>query len=121
MLFNVPIILSGVIVEYHPFSSKDQSRLHLFGLKVMPSIILCYLTRDRPERGEEQETPTQLQETHTVMMKKGEMKSENSFVVITYTSRFDDLWSDMWTRVSEAKKSEAKMVYRETKNAIQTS
>ena len=30
------------MVEYHPFSSKDQSRLHQFGLKALPGIFLGY-------------------------------------------------------------------------------
>ena len=32
--FKGPIILFGAMVEYHPFSTRDQSRLHQFGKKV---------------------------------------------------------------------------------------
>ena len=31
------------MVEYHPVSSKDQSRLHQFGAKVLPSKFLGYV------------------------------------------------------------------------------
>ena len=30
------------MVEYHPISAKDQSRLHQFGAKVLPGIFLGY-------------------------------------------------------------------------------
>ena len=33
-----PIIPFGSMVEYHPISAKDQSRLHQFGKKVLPGI-----------------------------------------------------------------------------------
>ena len=32
--FKGPIILSGAMVEYHPISAKDQSRLHQLGKNV---------------------------------------------------------------------------------------
>ena len=38
--FNGPVIPCGAIVEYHPISAKDQSRLHQFGPKVLPGIFL---------------------------------------------------------------------------------
>ena len=31
------------MVEYHPVSAKGQSRLHLFGAKVLPGIFLGYV------------------------------------------------------------------------------
>ena len=37
-----PVIPSGAMVEYHPVSAKDQSRLHQFGPKVLASIFLGY-------------------------------------------------------------------------------
>ena len=36
MPFNGPIIPFGAMVEYHPISAKDQSRLHQFGSEVLP-------------------------------------------------------------------------------------
>ena len=33
----------GVVVEYHPISSKDLSRLHQFGTKVLPGIFFGYV------------------------------------------------------------------------------
>ena len=43
MSSNGPVIPFGAMVEYHPISSKDQSRLHQFGgSKVLPSIFLGY-------------------------------------------------------------------------------
>ena len=42
MTFNGPVIPFGAMVEYHPFSAKDQSRLHRFGAKVLPGIFLAY-------------------------------------------------------------------------------
>ena len=41
-LFNGPIIPFGSLVEYHPVSSKDQSRIHQFGKKVSPGLFLGY-------------------------------------------------------------------------------
>ena len=38
--FKGPIILFGTLVEYHPISVRDQSRLHQFGKKVFPRIFL---------------------------------------------------------------------------------
>ena len=35
-----PIIPFGAMVEYHPSSPKDQSRIHQFGKKVLPRIFL---------------------------------------------------------------------------------
>ena len=43
MPFNGPVIPFGAMVEYHPISAKDISRLHHFGPKVLPGIFLCYV------------------------------------------------------------------------------
>ena len=40
--FKGPIIPFGSLVEYHPISAKDQSRIHLFGKKVLPGLFLGY-------------------------------------------------------------------------------
>ena len=40
--FNGPVIPFGAMVEYHPISAKDPSRLHQFGPKVFPGIFLGY-------------------------------------------------------------------------------
>ena len=40
--FNGPIIPFGSLVEYHPITAKDQSRIHQFGKKVLPGIFLGY-------------------------------------------------------------------------------
>ena len=37
-----PIIPFGSLVEYYPFSAKDQSRIHQFGKKVLPGLFLGY-------------------------------------------------------------------------------
>ena len=42
MLLNGPMVPSGAMVEYHPISAKDQSRLHQFGSRVLPGIFLGY-------------------------------------------------------------------------------
>ena len=42
MPFNGPVIPFGAVVEYHPLSAKDQSRLHQFGPKVLPGTFLGY-------------------------------------------------------------------------------
>ena len=39
---NGPVIPFGAVVEYHPISSKDQSRLHQFEAKVLPGMFLVY-------------------------------------------------------------------------------
>ena len=43
MPFNGPVIPFGAMVEYHPISAKDISRLHQFGKKVLPGIFLGYV------------------------------------------------------------------------------
>ena len=35
-----PIIPFGSLVEYHPITAKDQSRIHQFGKKVLPGLFL---------------------------------------------------------------------------------
>ena len=40
MPFDGPVIPFGAIVEYHPISAKDLSRLHQFGPKVLPGFFL---------------------------------------------------------------------------------
>ena len=37
-----PIIPFGSLVEYHPITAKDQSRIHQFGTKVLPGLFLGY-------------------------------------------------------------------------------
>ena len=37
-----PITLLGSLVEYHPITAKDQSRIHQFGKKVLPGLFLGY-------------------------------------------------------------------------------
>ena len=37
-----PIIPFGSLVEYYPITSKDQSRIHQFGKKVLPGLFLGY-------------------------------------------------------------------------------
>ena len=40
--FGEPIIPLGAMVEYHPISPRDLSRIHQFGRKVPPGIFLSY-------------------------------------------------------------------------------
>ena len=40
--FKGPIIPFGSLVEYHPITTKDQSRIHQFGKKVLPGLFLGY-------------------------------------------------------------------------------
>ena len=40
--FKGPIIPFGSLVECHPISAKDQSRIHQFGKKVLPGLLLGY-------------------------------------------------------------------------------
>ena len=40
--FKGPIIPFGSLVENHPFTAKDQSRIHQFGKKVLPRLFLGY-------------------------------------------------------------------------------
>ena len=40
--FEGPIIPFGAMVEYHPISTRDRSRLHQVGKKVLPGIFLGY-------------------------------------------------------------------------------
>ena len=42
MPFDGPMIPFGAMVEYHPISAKDQSRLHLFVAKFLPGVFLGY-------------------------------------------------------------------------------
>ena len=47
-----PVIPCGALVEYHPISAKDISRLHPFGPKVLPDIFprLCIVRGENLER-----------------------------------------------------------------------
>ena len=40
--FKGPIIPFGSLVEYHPITAKDQSRIYQFGKKVLPGLFLGY-------------------------------------------------------------------------------
>ena len=40
--FKGPIIPFGSLVEYYPIAAKDQSRIHQFGKKVFPGLLLGY-------------------------------------------------------------------------------
>ena len=40
--FKGPIIPFGSLVEYHPITANDQSRIHQFGKKVLPGLFLGY-------------------------------------------------------------------------------
>ena len=40
--FKGPIIPFGLLVEYHPITAKDQSRIHQFGKKVLHGLFLGY-------------------------------------------------------------------------------
>ena len=40
--FGRPVIPFGSLVEYHPITAKDQSRIHQFGKKVLPGLFLGY-------------------------------------------------------------------------------
>ena len=42
MPFDGPVIPFGAMVQYHPISAEDLSRLHQFGPKVLPGIFLGY-------------------------------------------------------------------------------
>ena len=42
MLFNGPVIPFGAMVVYHLISAREQSRIHQFGKKVLPGILLGY-------------------------------------------------------------------------------
>ena len=47
MPFDGPVISFGALVEYHPISAKDPSRLHQFGPKVLPDKVLGYALNAR--------------------------------------------------------------------------
>ena len=38
--FRGPIVPFGSLVEYHPITAKDQSRIHQFGKKILPGLFL---------------------------------------------------------------------------------
>ena len=40
--FKGPIIPFGSLVEHHPITAKDQSRIHQFGKKILPGLFLGY-------------------------------------------------------------------------------
>ena len=50
--FKGPIIPFGSLVEYHPITAKDRSRIHQFGKKVLPGLFLGYAlyAREKLER-----------------------------------------------------------------------
>ena len=40
--FNGPVVPFGAVVDYHPISGKDLSRLHQFGKKILSGTFLGY-------------------------------------------------------------------------------
>ena len=48
---NGPIIPFGSLVENYPIFANDQSRIHHFGLKVLPGLFLGYTLCTRGEFG----------------------------------------------------------------------
>ena len=51
--FKGLIILFGAVVEYHPISQRDLSRIHQLGKKVLPRIFLGYeLVAERTWKGD---------------------------------------------------------------------
>ena len=53
MPFDGPVIPFGAMVEYHPISAKDISRLHQLGAKILPGIFLGYvLSAERIWKGD---------------------------------------------------------------------
>ena len=52
--FKGPIIPFGSLVEYHPITARDQSRIHQFGKKVLPwtGLRICICTRWRIWKGD---------------------------------------------------------------------
>ena len=49
MPFNGPVIPFGAMVEYHPISSKDLSRLHQFGAKKSLAMKISWICAVRGE------------------------------------------------------------------------
>ena len=53
MPFNGPVMPFGAMVECHPISAKDLSRLHQYGAKVLSGIFLvCVLYAGRIWKGD---------------------------------------------------------------------
>ena len=50
--FNGPIMTFGSLVEYYPISEKDQSRIHQFGKKILPSFLGYALYAGRILKGD---------------------------------------------------------------------
>ena len=51
--FKGPIVPFGSLVEYYPFTAKDQSRIHQFGKEVLPGLFLgCALYAGRIWKGD---------------------------------------------------------------------
>ena len=99
MPFNGTVIAFGALVEYHPISAKDISRLPVKIIGGEQRLRTSTLTRDCPEGGEEQEilqgksdelhSPTpHIKMTQRGMMRKLKVTSglsqENSFIAITW-------------------------------------
>ena len=47
-----PITPSGLMIEYHSMSAKDQTRLHQFGTKIFPEIFIGYALRAENWKGD---------------------------------------------------------------------
>ena len=50
--FQCPVIPFGSMVEYHPISAKDQSRLHQLKKKVSPGMFLGFVSRGEFGKGD---------------------------------------------------------------------
>ena len=79
-----PIIPFGSLVEYHPISAKDQSRIHQFGKKVLPGLFLGYaLYAGRISKGGI--TVEDIEELETMDASENTQKRLNAKEVIFHT------------------------------------
>ena len=81
--FKGPVIPFGSLVEYYPISAKDQSRIHQFGKKVLPGLVLGYaLHAEGIWKGDILVADTEELETmdaSEINSKKGSMRKEVIF------------------------------------------
>ena len=87
--FKGPIKPFGGMVEYHPTSPKDQSRVHQFGKKVLPAIFLGF-------------------ELIAGRMWKGDVCSRRRLTKIQTTTRPDHVCPEVWTTIGKAAQNREK-------------
>ena len=102
--FKGPIIPFGSLVEYHPITAKDQSRIHQFGKQVLPGLFLGYalyaggIWKGDVLVADLEELETEIFAKEVVFPKQGEFIFPIADGRITLSGRDQELRTSRWIR-----------------------